>query len=73
MIRPKSAKTKSLIIRSSNAAHESRYMVIERGDKKFYMGLYRNEIFSEIAKNLEIIKWLLAQSDLSMKHQEFLI
>ena len=36
------------------------------------MGQHRNETYSEVAKKLEFIKWLMAQSDLSMQNQAFL-
>ena len=55
--------------------HISRFMhriVMEGGDKKFYMGQHRNETYSEVAKKVEFIQWLLAQSDLSMQNQDFI-
>ena len=65
MVRPKSAAAKSVARRSSAAVHEPRDMVMEGGDKKFYMGQHRNETYSEVAKKVEFIQWLMAQSDLS--------
>ena len=53
-------------------AHEPREMVMEGGDKKFYLGQHRNETYSEVAKKIEFIQWLMAQSDLSMQNQDFL-
>ena len=44
---------------------------MEGGDKKFYMGQHRNETYSEVAKKVEYISWLMAQSDLSMQNQDF--
>ena len=52
--------------------HEPREMVMEGGDKKFYLGQHRNETYSEVAKKIEFIQWLMAQSDLSMQNQDFL-
>ena len=46
--------------------HEPRDMVMEGGDKKFYMGQHRSQTYSEGAKEIEFVQWLLAQSDLSM-------
>ena len=51
---------------------EPREMVMEGGDKKFYLGQHRNETYSEVAKKIEFIQWLMAQSDLSMQNQDFL-
>ena len=53
-------------------AREPREMVMEGGDKKFYLGQHRNETYSEVAKKIEFIQWLMAQSDLSMQNQDFL-
>ena len=53
-------------------AREPREMVIEGGDKKIYLGQHRNETYSEVAKKIEFIQWLMAQSDLSMQNQDFL-
>ena len=36
-------------------AHEPREMVMEGGDKKFYLGQHRNETYSEVAKKIEFI------------------
>ena len=36
------------------------------------MGQHRNETYSEVAKKVEFIKWLMAQSDLSMQNQDVL-
>ena len=47
---------------------EPREMVMEGGDKKFYLGKHRNETYSEVAKQIEFIQWLMAQSDLSMQN-----
>ena len=44
---------------------------MEGGDKKFYMGQHRNETYSKVAKKIEFIKWLMAQSDLSMQNLGF--
>ena len=46
-------------------AREPREMVMEGGDRKFYLGQHRNETYSEVAKKIEFIQWLMAQSDLS--------
>ena len=46
---------------------------MEGGDRQFYMGQHRNEIYSEVAKKVEFIKWLLAQSDLSMQSRYYTI
>ena len=47
---------------------------MEGGDKKFYMGQHRNKTsYSEVAKKVEFIQWLMAQSDLSMQNQDFLV
>ena len=51
---------------------EPRKMVMEGGDKKFYLGKHRNETYSEVAKKIEFIQRLMAQSDLSMQNQDFL-
>ena len=51
---------------------EPREMVMEGGDKKFDLGQHRNETYSEVAKKIEFIQWLMAQSDLSMQNQDFL-
>ena len=53
-------------------AREPREMVMEGGDKKFYLGQHRNEPYSEVEKKVEFIQWLMAQSDLSMQNQDFL-
>ena len=55
MVRPNSAAAKSVAARSSAAVHEPRDMVMEGGDKKFYMGQRRNETYSEVAKKVEFI------------------
>ena len=47
-------------------------MVMAGGNKKFDMGQHRNETYSEAAKKVEFIQWLMAQSDLSMQNQDFL-
>ena len=52
------------------AREPSREMVMEGGDKKFYLGQHRSETYSEVAKKIEFIQ--LAQSDLSMQNQDFL-
>ena len=72
MVSPKSAAANPLAARSSAAVHEPRDMVMEGGDKKFCTGQHRNEAYSKVAKKVEFIKWLLAQSDLSMQNQDFL-
>ena len=72
IVRSKSAAAKPLAARSSAAVHEPRDMVMEGGGKKFYMGQHGNETYSEVAKKVEFIKWLMAQSDLSMQNQDFL-
>ena len=46
----------------SYVSHEPRAMVMEGGDKKFYLGQHRNETYSEVAKKIEFIQWLMAQS-----------
>ena len=69
MVRLKSAAAKPLAARSSAAVHEPTDMVMEGGDKKFYMDQHRNDTCSEVA---EFIKWLMAQNELSMQHQDFL-
>ena len=66
---PKSAAAAKPIAAPS---HEPRDMVMEGGDKKFYMGQHRNETCSEVAKMVEFCEWLMAQSDLSMQNQDFL-
>ena len=53
-------------------AREPREMVMEGGDKKFYLGQHRNETYSEVAKKVEFVQWLMARSDLSMQNQDFL-
>ena len=53
-------------------AREPRETVMEGGDKKFYLGQHRNETYSEVAKKVEFIQWLMAQSDLSMQNQDCL-
>ena len=53
-------------------SHEPRAMAMEGGDKKFYLGQHRNETYSEVAKKIEFIQWLMAQSDLSMQNKDFL-
>ena len=53
-------------------SHEPRAMVMEGGDKKFYLGQHRNEPYSEVAKKIEFIQWLMAQSDLSIQNKDFL-
>ena len=53
-------------------SHEPRDKVMEGGDKKFYIGQHRNETYSEVAKKVEFIKWLMDQGDLSMQNQDFL-
>ena len=45
---------------------------MEGGEKKLYLGQHRNETYSEVAKKIEFIQWLMAQSDLSMQNQDFL-
>ena len=40
---------------------EPREMVMEGGDKKFYLGKHRNETYSEVAKKIEFIQWLMAR------------
>ena len=42
---------------------EPREMVMEGGDKKFYLGQHRIETYSEVVKKIEFIQWLMAQSD----------
>ena len=53
-------------------ARDPREMVMEGGDKKFYLGKHRNETYSEVAKKIEFIQWLDGQSDLPMQNQDFL-
>ena len=57
---------------SRGLVHEPRDMVMEGGDKKFYMRQHRNETYSEAAKKVKFIQWLMAQSDPSMQNQDFL-
>ena len=73
IVRPKSAAAKPLAARSAAAVHEPRDMVMEGSDKKFCMGQHRNEIYSELAKKVEFLNWLMAQAlcDLSMQNQDF--
>ena len=73
------ARAKSSAASSAAAAkpvaapsHEPRAMVMEGGDKKFYLGQHRNETYAEVAKKIEFIQWLMAQSDLSMQNKDFL-
>ena len=73
------ARAKSSAASSAAAAkpiaapsHEPRAMVMEGGDKKFYLGQHRNETYSEVAKKIEFIQWLMAQSDLSIQNKDFL-
>ena len=48
----------AFVVRAQSAAakpiaapvHEPREMVMEGGDKKFYLGQHRNETYSEVAK-----------------------
>ena len=68
VVRAKSAAAKPI----AAPAHEPRDMVMEGGDKKFYLGQHRNETYSEVAKKVAFIKWLMVQSDLSMQNQDFL-
>ena len=42
-------------------AREPREMVMEGGDKKFYLGQHRNETYSEVGKKVEFIQWLMAR------------
>ena len=63
------ARAKSSAASSAAAAkpiaapsHEPRAMVMEGGDKKFYLGQHRK---------IEFIQWLMAQSDLSMQKRTF--
>ena len=35
---------------------------MEGGDKKLYLGQHRNETYSEAAKKVEFIQWLMAQT-----------
>ena len=72
MVRLKSSAAKPLAGLSAAADQEPGDMVMEEGDKKFYMGYHRNETYSEVAKTVEFIKWLMAQSDLSTQNQDFL-
>ena len=55
MVRPKSAAAESAAAHSSAAVHEPKDMVMEGGDKKFYMGQHRNETYSEVAK--KVVHW----------------
>ena len=73
------ARAKSSAASSAAAAkpiaapsHEPRAMVMEGGDKKFYLGQHRNETYSEVAKKIEFIQWLMAQRDLSIQNKDFL-
>ena len=57
------ARAKSSAASSAAAAkpiaapsHEPRAMVMEGGDKKFYLGQHRNETYSEVAKKIEFIQ-----------------
>ena len=68
VVRAKSAAAKPF----AAPAHEPREMVMEGRDKKFYLGQHRNETYSEVAKKVEFIQWLMAQSDLSMQNVDFL-
>ena len=72
--RAKSSAAPSAAAAKPTAApsHEPRAMVMEGGDKKFYLGQHRNETYSEVAKKIEFIQWLMAQSDLSMQNKDFL-
>ena len=72
--RAKSSAASSAAAAKSIAApsHEPRAMVMEGGDKKFYLGQHRNETYSEVAKKIEFIQWLMAQSDLSIQNKDFL-
>ena len=70
--RAKSSAASSAAALKPIAAREPREMVMEGGDKKFYLGQHRNETYSEVAKKIEFIQWLMAQSDLSMQNQDFL-
>ena len=61
------ARAKSSAASSAAAAkpiaapsHEPRAMVMEGGDKKFYLGQHRNETYAEVAKKIEFIQWLMA-------------
>ena len=40
--------------------------------RSFYLGKHRNETYSEVAKKIEFIQWLMAQSDLSTQNQDFI-
>ena len=60
VVRAKSAAAKPI----AAPAREPREMVMEGGDKKFYLAQHRNETSSEVAKKVELIQWLVAQSDL---------
>ena len=72
--RAKSSAAPSAAAAKPTAApsHEPRAMVMEGGDKKFYLRQHRNETYSEVAKKIEFIQWLMAQSDLSMQNKDFL-
>ena len=74
VVRAKSSAAPSAAAPKPIAApiREPREMVMEGGDKKFYLGKHRNETYSEVAKKIECIQWLMAQSDLSMQNQDFL-
>ena len=67
VVRAKSAAAKPI----AAPAREPREVVMEGGDKLFYLGPHRNETYSEVAKKAEFIQWLMAQSDLSMQNQDF--
>ena len=41
-------------------AREPREMVMEGGDKKFYLGQHRNETYSEVANKIEFIQYSMA-------------
>ena len=45
-------------------AREPREMVMEGGDKKFYLGQHRNETYSEVAKKVEFIQFVHAKPGL---------
>ena len=72
--RAKSSAAPSAAAAKPTAApsHEPRAMVMDGGDKKFYLGQHRNETYSEVAKKIEFIQWLMAQIDLSMQNKDFL-
>ena len=56
--RAKSSAAPSAAAAKPTAApsHEPRAMVMEGGDKKFYLGQRRNETYSEVAKKIEFIQ-----------------